>query len=803
MKKYYKGLKIGITGKVVASMFLVVLSIMLLIASYTYNESEKLMRNQIERELSSEMENVENEVTSLFKQKGEIIRQLSIIPVVKQIAEDNESRELIRSSQHYDWLQQALNKTKENNKNIELIWFANLEHSYFVANDDYLSDSTFNVESRAWYPNAQQNEELSFSPPYIDFATKKWTVSITHPIFNENKRLGYIGVDIHLDELPTVLQRFEKNGRHIILVFDDHQTLYDKQNMWSTLKQGNLEEDKVLPIGSSKEMYYTAFRQVNDIGWKIAIYVPEDIFLEPLSKYQSSLTIFWIVALIILLTILSIVLRYLLRDIPLITNQLEKMEHGDFDINIGIKRKDEVGEIAYAVDQMAKKIQLQMEEMNNHAHFDSLTKLPNRNSIEKTLEEWICLAEENGQIIAVTFLDLDHFKQVNDSKGHAYGDELLVQVGQRIKELLPNGNFFGRFGGDEFILLSIVKEAEFTKIQHTLQLVHDAFSEDFELYDYTLHISASMGVSVYPKDAQSKKELLANADTALYEAKDNGRNLVYFFNTAMKDTFERQLMLKEGLRTALTNNEFILHYQPQLDLKLGQTTNVEALIRWVHPEWGMISPAEFIPLAESSGQICEIGNWVIDTSLQVVKRLRKKYPHIQHIAINVSAIQLQKVDFVQNLKHALIKHNVSPNLLEIEITESVIITDEKETFLKIKELKDLGIQIALDDFGTGYSSLNYLHMMPIDKLKVDRSFIQDLEGNSLVTSILETIIELGRTLGFEIIAEGVENETQLQLLREMNVDSIQGFYYSRPLDETTLFTFLKTENKYLVQNTLK
>lgn len=776
-------------------MFFVVLSIMLIIATFTYNQSEKLMRHQIERELSAEIEIVGNEITSFFEQKGEIVRQLSIIPIMKNLAEDNETRDSIQSNPNYEPLQQILNESRDINDNINLFWLTNIEHNYFIANDDQISDSSFNISERPWYLNAQKKRTgISYSPPYIDFATQKSIVSITHPVFFENELFSYIGVDVQLDDLPTILSTFEKNGHQVILVSNDDQVLYDKQNMWSTFKQENLVEEEVfrIDLGSPKEVYYTDIQSVGDLGWKVAIYVPEEVFLEPLSKYQTSLIVFWVAALVILLTLLTLVLRYLLRDIPYITKQLEKIKNGDFNVRIGIKRNDEVGEIAYAVDQMAEKIQGQIKEMNYQAHFDSLTKLPNRHSTESMLEEQIRLKETSNEIIAVVFLDLDYFKNVNDSKGHAYGDELLIQVGHRIKKLLPNDSFFGRFGGDEFILLLYADQEDAHIIQDTLKLVHASFDEGFRLFGHKAHITTSMGVAFYPKDARTKKELLANADTALYEAKEAGRNQIYFFNTEMKEVFEKSFMLQKGLRTALDNKEFTLHYQPQFDLHLGRLTSLEALIRWEHPQWGTISPDDFIPIAEKSGQIREIGEWVINTSLQAIKRIVKDEPHIQRIAINVSAIQLREADFVKKIEEALDKYDVPPHWLEVELTESVIIVDEEEAFQKIKELKALGIQIALDDFGTGYSSLNYLHLMDIDKVKIDRSFIQQAKENPNVVSILDTIINLGHTLGFEIVAEGVETEKQLQLLREMNVDIIQGYYYSRPLDEVSLLLYLKS-----------
>lgn len=789
MKKQF-----GITRKAVLTMSVVVLSITLVIAVYTYNHSKKLMRHQIERELSVEIENIGYEVTSFFEQKGEIVRQLSIIPTIKKLATDNDSRESVRSNPSYQALQQVLSEAKEHNDNINLFWLTNLTHDYYITHDDQLSDDSFKMKERPWFVDLNQTG-IRYSPPYIDIATEQPVVSITHPVIIDKEPAVYIGVDVQLRDLPTLLNRFERNGHQVILISEDNQVLYDKNKMWDRLQKEIGNEEKITQFSTASNIYYADTQEIENLNWKIALYVEEDIFLAPLKKYQSSLITFWIISLLILLSTLSLVLRYLLRDFPLITKQLKKIENGDFNARIGIERSDEVGEISRSVDQMAQKIQEQIDEMNYQAHFDSLTQLPNRYSIESTLEEWLHSAKDKNVIfIAVVFFDLDHFKNVNDSKGHAYGDELLFKVGQRVKKLLPSNCFFGRFGGDEFILLLRGKREKINAIQDTLTTIHTSFDDSFQLFEQSIHITTSMGVALFPEDAKTKKELFANADTALYEAKEAGRNLVYFFNEVMKENFEKSFTLQKGLRAALTNNEFRLHYQPQFDIRYGKVNSIEALLRWQHPEWGMVSPADFIPLAEKTGQIIEIGDWVIDTSLQAIKRIMQENSDIQRIAINVSAIQLREPDFVYKLEEALLKHQVSPHFIEIEITESVVIVDEKEAFQKLEDLKDLGIQIALDDFGTGYSSLNHLHRMTIDKVKIDRSFIQQVEENDNVFAILKMIIQLGHALGLEIIAEGVETKAQLQLLKEMNVDSIQGFYYSRPLDEDSLLNYFKLKH---------
>ncbi|MFD1927335.1 EAL domain-containing protein [Sporosarcina siberiensis] len=799
MLKRVQQLNMGITSKVVISMFIVILTIMLLVASYSFTKSKKLMVFQLEREFSSEISIVEKEVFSFFEQKGEIVKQLSIIPVIKSILID-EDKESVQTNPDYVVLQEILAEAVENNEDVELLWLANVKHRNSIANNGYLSNSLLDIENRPWFKESKSKDGLFYSDPYLDFATDQLTMSVINPIQIEGERLAYLGVDVHIDSLPAMLKQFETDGRHLILVAGDNHVLYDEQNMWDVFENQKFSNSNVLNLELDGEKYYSEISIVEGMGWKIILYVPEKIVLQPFAEYQKTLLTFWIIALTLLLTMLSIVLRFLLKDISRITYGIDKMKNGDYGARVGIVRQDEIGIIARAFDQMANKIQIQMKEMTHQAHHDSLTKQPNRNSIEEKLDELIVEANKNGQIITVVFMDLDNFKEVNDTYGHAYGDELLIKVGNRIRDLLPKDSFFGRLGGDEFVLLIPGDIEDLSSVRGIIKRVHKSFADVFKIFDTALYITSSMGVSIFPEDSTTKEGLFTNSDTALYKSKEAGRNKVFFFDPNMKLAFETEIKLNRGLRTAVKNNEFFLVYQPQLDIKSGKMTSMEALIRWNHPEWGLVSPDEFIPLAEKSGQICPIGDWVIDTSLQMIKGIVLEFPYIERVCVNVSAIQLREKDFVQKLINALDKHTVPPKLLEIELTESVIINNDEGIIEKLAELKALGIQIALDDFGTGYSSLNYLRLMPIDRIKVDKSFVDHLDDDPIVMAILRTIIELGHGLNFEIVAEGVVDISQYHLLEKMQVDLIQGFYFARAMDEESLYLFLRQKESEMAIN---
>lgn len=784
-------MKLGINSKVVLAMSLVVLSTMLIIAFYSHSMTKDLLIDQAEQELAIKNENVKNTVIATFQQKGEVIRQLASIPVIESFMSANDKREDVRANKDYEWVQQALMRAQGNNADVQKVWLSHMDNSYFIADHDQVSDASYSIQERHWYQKASETDGLSFSSLYTDYVTKQRTVSIVHPIVLNQKRVGYFGMDIYLDNLASLLQPIEKDGRKLILVSDQGDVLYDAENMWPVFQEAQLEERGVTKIQKEKASYYASFRQLDGLGWKIGVYVPEEILLQPLTTYERSIVGIWTVTIGILLMALAFLLHYFLKDIPLIVRQINKIKHGDYSINIGIKQKDEVGEIALAVEQMALQIENQMGELDYQANHDSLTGLANRYAIEKGIGKWIDEIDVADEMMVVVFLDLDQFKHINDSKGHAYGDELLIEVGKRIREWLPDNSLFGRFGGDEFIIVIRAKKAAIHQIHESLQQVHESFANTFLILEQHVYITTSIGVSIYPTDAQSMEELLIDADTALYHAKESGRNCIHFFNRDMKEQIEKELVLKDGLRQALVYKEFDLHYQPQLDMSGGKRISMEALIRWKHPELGMVSPADYIPLAESTGQIIAIGDWVIVTSLQMIKRAIQQGIDIEHVAVNVSAIQLREADFVDKLQKKLAYYEIEPKLLEIEITESVIIDHPEETIRKLNELKRIGIQIALDDFGTGYSSLNYLRTMPIDRVKVDRSFIQRIEKDNIEQAILNTIVTLGHSLGFQIVAEGVEEEAQLQVLHDMHVDTVQGYYYSKPLDEESLFDFLR------------
>jgi diguanylate cyclase (GGDEF)-like protein len=421
-----------------------------------------------------------------------------------------------------------------------------------------------------------------------------------------------------------------------------------------------------------------------------------------------------------------------------------------------------------------------MEQIAHSAQHDSLTGLPNRLLLNDRVGQAIALAQRHLRQVAVMFLDLDGFKHINDSLGHAVGDKLLQSVATRLMKWVRAPDTVSRQGGDEFIvLLQDVHTPE--EAANVATRVLNAIAETHSIDQRDLHITASIGVSVYPGDGADAETLIKNADTAMYQAKENARQSYKFFRPEMNVRAVERQSIEEDLRRALEQNEFTLHYQPKVNLKTGAITGAEALIRWAHPTRGSVPPAKFIPVAEDSGLIHPIGAWVLrEACLQAKAWLDAGLPPTP-IAVNVSAIQFRSEGFLEGLLANLNNAGLDPKALELEMTERVLMKHLEQSTPLFQTLRDIGIHVAVDDFGTGYSSLSYLRRIPLDALKIDQSFVRQIGNAEGDTAIVSAIISMGRSLNLRVIAEGVETPEELEFLKAQECDEAQGYFFSRPV----------------------
>tara|TARA_R110000751_G_scaffold4388_1_gene21573 strand:+ start:106266 stop:108035 length:1770 start_codon:yes stop_codon:yes gene_type:complete len=436
------------------------------------------------------------------------------------------------------------------------------------------------------------------------------------------------------------------------------------------------------------------------------------------------------------------------------------------------------------------------------AYYDPLTGLPNRQHFTEQLEKFMQLAQRGAYHVAIMFIDLDRFKRINDTLGHAFGDKLLKVVANKLTENLRQSDVLtrpqehnlvpeiSRLGGDEFtIFLSHVSSVNGAAL--VAQRLVDSLSAPIKIEQYEVVVTPSIGISFYPNDGDTVDTLLKNADAAMYHAKDSGRSCFKFYSDSLNAKAMEKLQLEGALRSALENDEFELYYQPQIDLKANQINSVEALIRWHHPDLGLVPPGEFIPIAEESGLIIDIGNWVLKTACTQAKLWLDSGLGPIRMAVNISGLQFKLPTFLETVKTVLDISQLPAKLLELELTETVVMSDVKENIGRLSALKELGISLAVDDFGTGYSSLNYLKRFPIDILKIDRSFITDIADDENDEAIVAAIMALAETMNLQVVAEGVENYNQLLKIKQSECAYVQGYYFSLPLDAQDCTQLLK------------
>jgi diguanylate cyclase (GGDEF)-like protein/PAS domain S-box-containing protein len=431
---------------------------------------------------------------------------------------------------------------------------------------------------------------------------------------------------------------------------------------------------------------------------------------------------------------------------------------------------------------------LQMSRLAGH---DSLTELPNRMLLHDRLAQAIASARRHGHHLAVLFLDLDRFKHVNDSLGHDIGDRLLQSVAARLATCIRRSDTVSRQGGDEFvILLSEVERADDAAV--VAQKVIAAVAAPHAVADHDLHVTTTIGIGIFPDDGPDAGTLIKSAYTALYCAKDGGRNGYRFFTPEMNARAVERQWIETGLRRALDRQQFVLHYQPKMNLETGAMSGAEALIRWRHPERGLILPTQFVSIAEDSGLIVPIGRWVLREACRRARTWADAGRPIA-VAVNISTIELRQPDFLDHVCAALTESRLEPRYLELELTESVLMQHAESTASVLRSLRDMGVHIAIDDFGTGYSSLSYLQKFPVDTLKVDRSFIHEIIANSDYAPIVSAVISMGKSLNHCVIAEGVETREQLAFLQARQCREGQGYYFSPPLDAEEFASLLRTD----------
>ena len=471
----------------------------------------------------------------------------------------------------------------------------------------------------------------------------------------------------------------------------------------------------------------------------------------------------------------------------------------DADMSFSLLRDEKgtlIGTIAYAQDITLRK-QAQIA-LHHQAYHDALTGLPNRILFNDRLEQGMQKAKRNHTILALLFLDLDQFKEINDSLGHNIGDKVLKIVAQRFIKIIREEDSIARLGGDEFtVLVQDLKIGEDASL--IAQKILEVLSKAILVDEHELYVSCSIGISLYPNDGTSSQDLLKYADAAMYKAKEEGRNNFQFYLSEMTKLAFEKVVIESSLRAALANEDFMVYYQPQVNGRTDKLIGMEALVRWNHAVMGIVSPDKFIPIAESSGLIVDLDRFVMKTAMTQIAQWYKDGLNPGVLALNLAVKQLQKKDFIPMFEKMMQETGCRSQWIELEVTEGQIMTNPQEGIKILNKISNIGIELAVDDFGTGYSSLAYLKKLPIDKLKIDKSFVNDLPYDEEDVGIAKAVIALSKSLNLKVIAEGVETQKQKEFLVQNGCENIQGYFYAKPMsaNEMKEFLFKELQNKML------
>lgn len=462
-----------------------------------------------------------------------------------------------------------------------------------------------------------------------------------------------------------------------------------------------------------------------------------------------------------------------------------------FLANRYLQKTSETVTIYLFLTAMIQGLQGAQKEIEQISHFDTLTQLANRNQYDQDLKRELARAKRYSRKLAILYIDLDFFKKINENLGHHIGDALLKEAANRLRKVVRLEDYIARLGGDEFaVILTEVDNPNDAGL--VAKRIVESMGDSFEIDDQIANVGASIGIAFYPEAGLDPTTLNKNADIALYSAKESGRGNYQFFTKDMQETQSEKLKLEAELHFALQRNEFFLAYQPRFDLQSEKLVGMEVLIRWQHPQRGLIPPTEFISIAEETGLIVPIGKWVLETACQQFTEWRHQYKNLNvTLAINVSPRQFQSKDFIKIITTILEKNNLPPQLLELEVTETSVTSYLGKIENTLFQLRDLGVKFSIDDFGTGYSSLTRLKQLPIHSIKIDRTFVSDIDVKVSDNVIVKSTLELAKNMGLNAVAEGVETESQLRFLIKNNCPEAQGYYYSKPLSRDEMTVFIK------------
>jgi len=631
------------------------------------------------------------------------------------------------------------------------------------------------------------------------------TIRLTTPVKADDNFQSILSV-VNLKWLWDIVQSKKVGLNGIVYVIDESLKLVAHPDPSLVLSDLNLRESTIpgsfFIDKSEKELIiYTNLsgKQVAGVArfdpnhqWWIIVEQPVSEALAPLDRVINRFALAFLFATIITIVTVFIFSKRMMRPLEDLEIAISNLSQGNLDVSVNIPKSTELSSLSTAFNLMALKLKDKTHQLEHNAHYDELTKLPNRKLLYKKLEERFNQEKSKNRSFALLLLDLDRFKEINDSLGHNYGDILLKQLGSRLSSLIHRNDLVARLGGDEFALVLETADTPEKAIE-IARKVRIEIQRQFKLDGIRLLVDGSIGISMYPNDGDNVSILMRHADVAMYQAKKGNLGFAVYNGDDDINSPER-LALINDLPKAIEENQLILHYQPKINIRDRKVVGLEALVRWNHPEHGIIPPDQFIPIVELGDSIISLTDWVINEALSDSKEWHKQgFPF--SIAVNISALNIQDQEFLEKLNLHLSKHDFEAKYLHLELTESVVMSDTVKSHSTIEGIHKQGLSISIDDYGTGYSSLAYLKNLSVNELKIDRSFVKDVDYNENDAIIVRSTIDMSHNLGLQVTAEGVETQGALEILDILNCEYAQGFYISRPLPYNQILPWLETWNK--------
>ena len=774
-------------------MMIILLNVAIVITGvFTYFKSTDIISNL-----------TENSALELIKSQNEIISELieKEILLLGALSADKNVLDLLadpKSPSKVDQVNNLIIKYTNGKTNLLGVFINDLNGISLATNN--VSEVGMDLSDRNYHKKTISSQAPVISETLISKFQGIPIFVATRPIFDpsDGKLLGYVASAIRADSMAVNLKDMRLYGAdssYAYLIDENGNIIYhpDKNKLGhpvetpeirsiiSDIQNNKAATPTIIRYTEKNLNMISACSLIDKTKWGLVIVGNLSEFETPIRNLSSIMIIFGLLISIIT----SIIAFFMAKQIstPIIKNLEDKNQ--------------ELSALYEEVSASEEELQQQIDELNEHratilemAYHDSLTHLANRALFIKNLNTYIADSKTTISKFAIVFLDLDNFKNINDTLGHSIGDGLLVEASKRLLDSVRSCDLVARLGGDEFAF--IISNFETTMdVIPSIDIIMNQFVNPFQIDDKVISLTASVGISVYPVDGTTVDELLKNADTAMYKSKYLGKNTFQFYNDGMKAELIRKTELERMMRSAVEKGELMLYYQPQYHVPSRKLRGFEALIRWNNPEFGFLNPMEFIPIAEETGLIIPIGAWILKTACLMCKKIITDYNFPIIMSVNISTIQIKHPRFFENVVDCIKTSGIDPRSLELEVTESVFIGNDESTYGVLMRLRELGIGIAMDDFGTGYSSLSYLRVLPISLLKIDQSFIREIGSRDEKNNLTEAIISSAHKLNIETLAEGVETKEQLEYLTKSNCDYLQGYYFSKPVNENQISELFK------------